>query len=196
MVTQMSTSNDTQKNPAEGQPSLLQTLLSNPAALSAILSLLKPKTETNTAAQPAGIFDALGGGGGFDKIGQVLSNPDLMKQLPSIISAISPFLSQPTNTRPQEDNTVVYEPKDTPVMSQVSDAPRAGGDNAILAGLFNPAQPRAVPPPPQHPVPYTGGADKRTALLMALKPYLGPSRGEAIDYVIKITELTDMFRKK
>lgn len=36
--------------------------------------------------------------------------------------------------------------------------------------------------------------DKRTALLLALKPYLGKERADAIDYIVKISGITDMLR--
>ena len=36
-----------------------------------------------------------------------------------------------------------------------------------------------------------GGNDKRLALLCALKPYLSPKRCETIDYITKISRLSD-----
>ena len=38
-------------------------------------------------------------------------------------------------------------------------------------------------------------SDNRTALLIALKPYLSPERGEIIDYIIKFSKLGDMLKK-
>jgi len=36
--------------------------------------------------------------------------------------------------------------------------------------------------------------DKRTALLLALKPYMSPRRCEAIDYFIRINKLGDVIK--
>lgn len=185
----MNSNYDRQENTAAGQSSLLQSLLSNPAAITTILSLIKPKSETTPAAAPAGLFDSLAGGGG---IGQLLSNPEFLEQLPTILAAVRPFLGQQNTSPPAATPAaVVYE-------SEGEDRSIVEDDRSALAGTFNPAQLEGIgqllgPSPSAH-YPF-GGPDKRRALLIALKPFIGAERGDAIDYIIKITELTEMFRK-
>ena len=50
---------------------------------------------------------------------------------------------------------------------------------------------------PHQPSDSTGvkGADRRSALLMALRPYLSESRREAIDYIIRVSQVSDLIRK-
>lgn len=39
------------------------------------------------------------------------------------------------------------------------------------------------------------GADRRAALLVALRPYLSESRREAVDYIVKISQVSDLIKK-
>lgn len=43
--------------------------------------------------------------------------------------------------------------------------------------------------------PPSGGADKRLALLCALKPYLSPKRQETVDYITKMSRLGDTIKQ-
>ncbi len=40
----------------------------------------------------------------------------------------------------------------------------------------------------------SGGYDKRIALLTALKPYLSPERCDAVDYIAKMSKLSDLLK--
>lgn len=83
------------------------------------------------------------------------------------------------------------------LMSKLPDILAAFG-GSVPAGAFgnmrpgSPAGPSGKPGPP---VPHPGKqhVDKRTALLIALKPYLSGPRREAVDYFLKINKLGDMF---
>lgn len=184
---------DAPKNPASGQ-SLVQSLLSNPAALSALLSLIKPKAGAAPVSAPAAAEAQPMGAG----LGQLLANPEFLQQLPVIMSAVMPLLGQQAPPPPADNGSAAYE-----VGGQ---AAPAEDDGAVMAGNYNPIQSRggylAPPPPPpspfhphpHHPIP-PAAVDKRTALLLALKPFIGEERRAAVDYIIKITELTEMFRR-
>ena len=50
-------------------------------------------------------------------------------------------------------------------------------------------------PQPSHPQRSSEDGDRRSALLVALRPYLSESRREAIDYIIKISQVTDLIKK-
>ena len=43
--------------------------------------------------------------------------------------------------------------------------------------------------------PLTKTSDKRACLLSAIKPYMNPHRCEAIDYIIKFSELSELIKK-
>ncbi|NLK40340.1 MAG: hypothetical protein GX303_08905 [Clostridiales bacterium] len=191
----MNTNYDSQQNPTAGQPSILQSLLSNPAAISAILSLIKPKTEATPAAAPAGLFNTQSAQSGG--IGQLLSNPAFLQQLPTLLTALGPLLGQQNAPPAVETSSVVaHDPeRDNQTLP-------AGDNNSVLAGNFNPSPLRGGEPlsalipylSSYSPAPF-GVTDRRKALLLALKPFVGQERGDAIDYIIKVTELTEMFRK-
>ncbi len=192
----MSTNKDTKKENNDGKMSAIQGLLSNPAAISALLTMLKPAG--TTAGEGGGQAETGTGGGDFsDKIGQMLSNPDTIKQLPNILSAIGPLLSQ----TPQENMPVMsYEPADRAAADGTMAADGATDAETTefvmpTAGDFGTAMSAVDAFSPRH-MQKKHTDDKRRTLLLALKPYLGRERGEAIDYIIKITELTYMFKNR
>ena len=98
-----------------------------------------------------------------DVFSSLLSNPDLLKKLPTIISTIKPILELLGSTAQNSE-----------------------------------ARPASVSPspPPQASVSENkkGGQDRRSALLCAMKPYLCKDRRDAIDYVIKISHLSDVLK--
>ena len=99
--------------------------------------------------------------GGGDLLTSLLSNPELMTKLPTIIAAIKPFMemmSAKTEVQPESVPT------------------------------FSPQQNRL--PSPAH----KSEGDSRTALLCAMKPYLGDDRRQAIDYIVKLGRLGDILK--
>ncbi len=52
-----------------------------------------------------------------------------------------------------------------------------------------------APPKESVPAGKGGSAKKRESLLIALKPYLSPERGAAIDYVLRLARLGDLLRR-
>lgn len=183
--------------------SLLEKLISNPEAMSALISLIKPKAETQSA-QPAfapgalnTLMSAAPGNPSMDKIGQLFSNPDFMQKLPGLISAMGPILSGLHDSgiaTPEAQAQPVFSPavQDRPIQDRpVPDDPLPGSGGAEPAGLFGLG---ALPSRLPSPLPIKKGLGRHYALLMALKPYLGQGRSQAIDYIVKITQLTDVFR--
>ena len=95
-----------------------------------------------------------------------------------------------------------------PKVNESSDSEKGNGD--ILTGLLSnpemlaklPAMIDTVKPllqnlpssPSKNDKEQKGELDKRTALLLALKPYMSKSRCDAIDYIIKICGITEMFK--
>ena len=115
-----------------------------------------------------------------------MSEQNNTKDIPSLESLLS--LIKPTNAEPQTE--------------------KSGGD--ILSGLLsNPEMLSKLPTmidtvrpllqnlsssPSDHEKKGKNDIDKRTALLLALKPYMSKNRCDAIDYIIKICGITDMFK--
>ena len=115
----------------------LDTVLSTPAALSSILSAIRPSAAPSENTSSSSGADILGG---------LLSNPEMLAKLPAMIETVKPLLKD------------------------FSAGPKAEEKQREKAG------------------------DRRVALLLALKPYLSKSRCDAIDYIIKICGITEMFR--
>lgn len=92
----------------------------------------------------------------------------------------------------------------TPVSAEVSDTPTEETSPAadpLTAALSNPALMAKLPEVVAALSTATGGEgtkkaspDKRTALLLALRPYLSKSRCEAIDYITRLGKLGDMLK--
>ncbi len=107
-----------------------------------------------------------GNTGGGDILSSLLSNPELIAKLPSILSSVKPLLeilqaSSKAAMPPPPKNEAV------PVLS--SDAPASATK-------------------------HSPNADSRTALLCAMKPYLSRDRQNAIDYIVKIGRLGDILK--
>ena len=109
---------------------------------------------------------------GGDILSSLLSNPELISKLPSLLSSIKPILDMlksagaPTTTS-------------SPVSVQIA-------ESATEASAHKDTPASIVRHPP--------GADSRTALLCAMKPYLSRDRQNAIDYIVKIGRLGDILK--
>ncbi len=109
-----------------------------------------------TASQPSSDF-----------ISSILSNPDLLSKLPTLISSIKPIMeifgrAQPTAAQVNESSPA--EPSPTASSQAISAAKTMGDSN------------------------------RRAALLCAMKPYLNKERQDTIDYIIKLSRLSDVLK--
>lgn len=140
-------------------------------------------------------------GGGLDLsvLSGLLSNPEVMSKVSSVLSSLSAPeakaeesaapTSAPSSAEPEGGDLAstlssVIENKE--LMSKLPDIMTAMGP--LLSGGKNSGGGKGG----------TGGkkqgCDKRTALLLALKPYMSPRRCEAIDYFIRINKLGDVIK--
>ena len=103
---------------------------------------------------------------GGDILSSLLSNSDLILKLPSIISAAKPIIE--LLSQGQKTNT-----EQTPQSDSV---------------VANTQSVSAVSAKQAH------GVDHRTALLCAMKPYLGNERRQIIDYIVKLSRLGDILK--
>lgn len=118
---------------------------------------------------PSNEPSSAGGSGATNQFGDIfsslLSNPDLLIKLPSIISAAKPILD--IFSQAQKNTTAE---KDVPAISAMN---IEGGK----AGHSSSREP-----------------DCRNALLCAMKPYLSSDRQRTVDYVIKLSRLGDILK--
>lgn len=136
--------------------------------LSSILQRISPPAPAPQEATPT----ASAGGG--DILSALLSNPELIAKLPTILSSIKPILDMLKSAGAA-----------TPSISPTAAVPTSavastdtGTDSSAPASLVR----------------HSPGADSRTALLCAMKPYLSRDRQNAIDYIVKIGKLGDILK--
>lgn len=106
----------------------------------------------------------IGSGMSGDIFSSLLSNPDLLMKLPSIISAAKPIIEMMSQTKQQASSETA----------------------TVSAGsVLKPSQ-------PSHHASHL--TDNRTALLCAMKPYLSDDRRRVIDYIVKLGRLGDILK--
>ncbi len=143
----------------------LQTLIGQVLSASAensqtetpTVSSNSPRTEESSSVNSAS---------GVDPIAALLSNPELLSKLPTILSAAKPIMDILGNLN---------------VQSGGQDMPQTA--------------PAMASPAPSPPILSKHKADTRqTALLCALKPYLSSDRQKTIDYMLKLSDLGSVLK--
>ena len=104
-----------------------------------------------------------------DVFSSLLSNPELLSKLPNIIATVKPIME---------------------MLGAASAASTPASAPPISHSLQNSGNSLALSSKSQE----SRGDDHRTALLCALKPYLGADRRQAIDYIIKLDRLGDVLK--
>ena len=117
--------------------------------------------------------EALMGNDGFSKaFTEILSNPEMMSAISSMAQKL------------KEDNTKKEAPQ---TQEQKKEEKETIQDTTVLAGKF----------PELLSLLSSKGAgtkNRRSDLLCALKPYLSQNRIDAIDQIIKLSELSSVFK--
>lgn len=120
---------------------------------------------------------------------KVLSNPEILTTVASALSAtsqtekITQEVDAPTQTAKTEDAAQTSAGAvDVDVMMQ-----KLPQMMKLLSPMLS-----ATTSKNQGSSPHT--QDKRTCLLCAIKPYLSPARCEAIDYIIKFSQLSEILK--
>lgn len=142
------------------QDELLKTVLERLGGVDS--SQASPSTQNSKTDHSA----PTGGGGSGDILSSLLSNPELIAKLPTIISSIKPIIE-------------IFGKSNSSVNDSVS-----------VSAL--PHKPEAVPTSLTKED--RRGSDSRTALLCAMKPYLSSDRRDAIDYIVKLGRLGDILK--
>jgi hypothetical protein len=125
----------------------------------------------NSAPTGAGGMGGTGGIGGLggDLLSSLLSNPELIAKIPTIISSVKPLLDMLGSQ-----------------MGQSSPPPAAQAASVKL--------PEAASASASVPTIARGKDSDRAALLCAMKPYLSRDRQNAIDHIIKLSRLGDVLK--
>ncbi len=99
-----------------------------------------------------------------DVISSLLSNPDMLAKLPSILSSIKPIID---------------------MLGGIGASPSASTTTPASTVQASPISVNAI---------NNKSTDSRTALLCAMKPYLSHDRQNAIDYIVKLGHLGDILK--
>lgn len=150
---------NTNERNEKAQDEMLAAILQK---LGAVNSSTSPPPQNSTET----LQTSSSAGGSTDILSSLLSNPELIAKLPTIIASIKPILELfgKSGLSAVESAPVAALPaKNEPSIAQTAKVER-------------------------------GGSDSRTALLCAMKPYLGADRQNAIDYIVKLGRLGEILK--
>jgi len=155
---------------------MLNKLMSDPSAMAAAAEmagkLLNNNAPTAAAAAPDNTYKAPP-----ESLQTVQSTARSQQSDNTVADMLSSALSDPSFMEKLPQLTSVM----APLLQSAS-----GG-----AGTND--RPTSSPPPPIRYKAEKSEQEKRNALLLALKPYLSPERAEAVDQIIRLTELITLF---
>lgn len=118
-------------------------------------------------------------------IDKIMANPELISMVATALSASSPTVSaegsEPLGERAENPDAAEAAVSAAPNIEKLPDIA------ASLAPLLSSLQKGGGAKHSPH-------ADHRACLLSALKPYLSRERCEAIDYMIKLGKLSELFK--
>ncbi len=162
---------DTEKNSSPPSDALQNEMLSELLSkLSGSAAQPSPSQGTGTSQQSQQAFSKSAGQQSPDILSALLSNPDLIAKLPSLISSIKPIIEMLGSSGLVKG---VAEASEKPFKDESASV------GSIQANSSSS---------------HKGGEDSRAALLCAMKPYLSRDRQNAIDYIIKISRLGDILK--
>ncbi len=148
--------------------SMISTASSNQAPAGESNNSGQPEQQAAPEAIPSSANTSKSPNPTSDIMSALLSNPDLLSKLPSLLSSIKPIME-------------MLGKSSIPASSNMSDG-NAEPVSTIPSGISSPKhQPKSE-------------ADRRSALLCAMKPYLNQDRQNTIDYIIKISRLGDILK--
>ena len=112
---------------------------------------------------------------------KVLSNPEILSSVAAALSKDGKSQTKEIFVNEQKEKEVAGGSPDIEAMMQnIPDVMK------IVGPMMSKGDGRSAPSRPN---------DKRACLLSAMKPYLNSHRCEAIDYIIRISELSELIKK-
>ena len=136
-------------------------------------------------------------------LGKLLSNPDLIRNISSMLSATNAGESEQKTPTPPVAPSTVDEGAVTDGISRVLSNPEMMAKLPDVMKMLAPMM-QQIPPATQASVPASAtpshGGDRdrrgcRNDLLLALKPFLSPERCRAIDMLLGLSRLGDALQK-
>ena len=148
---------------------MLKSVLDDPAKMEQLRTIMGTLGSTGGGAdsETDGSSPSVPVGG---LLSGLLSNPAVLSQLPAMMEMLRPMMNGGAAASAVPASADPGDGKD-------------GGDD----GESKPAG--------AHPVPRRRSPDHRTALLLALKPYLNDGRREMIDYIVNLSRLGDILNR-
>ena len=126
-----------------------------------------------------------------DAIEHLMANPELIS---SIASAIGTVKAKSEPATDGNDNTA----SDAGTPPSPSEFPDLGKLISTLSPMLSSSAPTKVDKDQNKSdaaIAHSGGRREREALLCALKPYVSDGRREAIDYIIRISQVSDILKQ-
>ncbi len=166
---------------------VFSTLLSNPAMLSSVAKLLSGMQASSAAPQGAAEGaqsteeEGVGGGSSPDMSGMIsaaLSNPQLVAALPKMLETL-------TSAMPKGSPSAKPSAQSAQEGSPHTEPSGMGNLGALLPTLAGAGSGHKKPPKV---------TDRRSALLMALKPYMSHDKAEMIDTIVRIIEIMSIIK--
>lgn len=153
-----------------------------------LAELIKSVSEGSQAETQTSTVPPKSSSAGADALSSLLSNPELIAKLPSIIATVKPIIELLGST----PLGGVGSGRIGGSGATASAAPTQAANAQPTVAQIQAAEDKAIPTSLSH----SGrkGGDRRAELLCALKPYLCEERRQAIDYVIKLDRLGDVLK--
>ena len=115
-----------------------------------------------------------------DSVGKLLEHPELLSMVASVLGKPSPVSA----SQAQAGTADISDDAEAVVASNTESTPSVGDVPDVMASVM----------PLLSRVMSGKGNCRHEQLLCALKPYLSPSRCQAIDYVIKISQMSSLVK--
>lgn len=139
------------------------------------------REQTASEAVPNAISDA---------ISKIMANPEILSSVASMLGTSSPISAKASDAQEVTETEEKAIAQDVPSSAPHEAPPSSSDIGAVvstLAPLLSGLSGSKKLPDIKHD-------DKRACLLRALKPYLSPSRREAIDYMISLSQISDLIK--
>lgn len=134
-----------------------------------------------------------------DAIEKIMANPEIISTVASALGNMN-VSSRPARFEKAEDNTVANgeagggEAERQEDGAEPTHATPSGFNIGELVSSLSPILSRLDPSKSRSGDGHNSAEKNREALLCALKPYVSESRREAIDYIIRISQISDMLK--
>ena len=122
-------------------------------------------------------------------LNKVLANPQILS---TVASALSGTAGDGTETGTVTQRSEPEEKKDKNPSDEPSPSPDVAAMAQKLPEIINMLGPVMTPKGAYKQQSYQN--DKRACLLNAMKPYMNPQRCEAIDYIIKFSQISEILK--